>query len=75
MDSSVTVELMPAVRDAQSTPGNVILLSINSPSSMQLGQGHPLQPLFFVPCLNALAGVSHMNILQLKYTKQDVFLL
>jgi hypothetical protein len=45
MDSSVTVELMPAVRDAQSTPGNVIQLSINSPSSMQLGQGHPLQPL------------------------------
>jgi hypothetical protein len=35
MDSSVTVELLLVVRDAQSTPGNDILLSINSPSSMQ----------------------------------------
>jgi hypothetical protein len=42
MGSSVTVELLPAVCDAQSTPGNVILLTISSPSSMQ--RGHPLYP-------------------------------
>jgi hypothetical protein len=40
MGSSVTVDLLPAVRDAQSTQGNVILLSINFPSSIQ--RGHPL---------------------------------